>query len=264
LKELFEQAPVDMIASKPFPAGLFRRACRQLGLANYLEQAILLRDEEMAVGEWGADLARTDLVVERVRSTWNPAALTAQIQYLWPDDQEQALLLYTRPLGENLLTLVTSNDLALGTLRRIADALLQVMNDGEDEGADVDERIRATIALSNEPNGNGVYAIAWRPVEPMPKAMRQIVRESALRLARRKGCHLRFVGVASDHVHLVLHCPPQRKGSWAAFVFKRGIEQDIARRYGTTATLWQKGFLSDPSTDPIGGDELLAYLGHAP
>lgn len=267
--ELSVTVPADNEVASRLPAGDFRHACRQLGVFGCVEQAILVSDGNMVVGEWGANLRRAKLAAEHVRQTCDPSSQAIQIQYACLDGDRDGRLIYVKPVSDYLLTLVAREDTGLSRLRRVADSLAKML--GGDVGS-LEQRSQEpfsgrpalpdhSVSLQRT-DDHVAYAIAWRPVEPLPRAIRKIIRESVQRLARREGCQLSFIGVASDHVHLVLQCPSRRNGSWAAYAFKRGIEEDIANRFGTSASLWQKGFLADPSADPLGGEELLAYLNH--
>jgi len=264
-------APAVHDARSRLPAGAFRRACRQLGVSDCLEQAILVSDRAIVAGQSRADAAQVERIAEYVRSTCEVSSPAIQIQYTALDDASDGRLLYVKPLDDFLLVLVAGRDTAVSRLRRLADGLSKSLGQGGGGQKTLSEQLakfdqgshgHRAMAPPETEEAETVYAIAWRPVEPLPLGMRKIIRESAQRLARREGCQLNFIGVASDHVHLVLECPPRRKGAWAAYAFKRGIEEDIADRYGTSASLWQKGFLADLSASPLGGEELLAYLNH--
>lgn len=257
-----DHVPAPEGASISISGGRFRRACREMGLATHLEQALIIREREIVIDDWGADLERALSIAERVRSTWSGATNTSQIQYYYFGEDGEPLLLLTRPVSATLLTLAARPTMAVSRLRRYADELAgRLLNDGNSS-----TKPAATRKVAGQDYGtakDGAYAIAWRPVEPMSPTMRRAIREGAQRLARENGCHLSFVGVASDHVHLVLNCPSHRNGSWAAFAFKSGIEKEVWRRYDTTASLWRKGFLASPSTEPLAGAELLFYLDSA-
>ncbi len=254
-----EYAPAAGGASFSISDGRFRRACREMDLAAHLEQALIIREREIVTDDWAADSVRVASIAERVRSTWSGAKNTSQIQYYYFGEDGEPLLLLTKPVNAALLTLAARSTMAVSRLRRYADELTgRLLNNGNGparpaghEGAAKDGRAASDSA----------YAIAWRPVEPIPPAMRSSIREGVQRLARENGCHPSFVGVASDHVHLVLNCPSHRSSSWAAFAFKNGIEKEIWRRYDTTVSLWRKGYLANPSTEPLAGEELLVYLG---
>lgn len=252
----------------PAPAGAsifisgsqFRRACREMGLIAHLEQALIIRERETLTDDWAADSERADFIAQRVRATWSGATNTSQIQYYYFDGDGEPLLLLTRPVNASLLTLAARPTMAVSRLRRYADELsgrLSNIGYGSAEPA----AARKSAGQDNGAANDSAYAIAWRPVKPMMPAMRRAIRESVQRLARENGCHPGFVGVASDHVHLVLNCPSHRSSYWAAFTFKNGIERDIRRRYDTAAPLWRKGYLASPSTEPLAGEELLVYLG---
>jgi hypothetical protein len=242
-----------------------------LGVSDCLDQAILVSDRAIVAGQSRADAAQVERIAEYVRSTCEVSSPAIQIQYTALDDASDGRLLYVKPLDDFLLVLVAGRDTAVSRLRRLADGLSKSLGQGGGGQKTLSEQLakfdqgshgHRAMAPPETEEAETVYAIAWRPVEPLPLGMRKIIRESAQRLARREGCQLNFIGVASDHVHLVLECPPRRKGAWAAYAFKRGIEEDIADRYGTSASLWQKGFLADLSASPLGGEELLAYLNH--
>jgi hypothetical protein len=267
----------DRHADSRLPGSAFRRACRRLDVFGCLEQAILVSNEETVAGDWSADPSLAAIAAEHIRRTCDAASPAVQIQYTCLQAGDDGHLLYVKPAGDCLVALVAHNDVNLSRLRRLADCLAESLaRDDEPVQVEQDEspqpfdvRPAQSDHWPDLPSGYASsalaehsYAIAWRPVEPLPLGMRKIIQESARRLARREGCQLRFIGVASDHVHLVLQCPSRRKGSWVAHAFKRGIEQDIANRFGTSACLWQKGYLADASADPLGGEELLAYLSH--
>lgn len=248
----------DTIADGRLPSVAFRRACRQAAVFTSVEQALLVSDQEEVAGDLTGDPILVRAVAEHVRRTCDKATPGVQIQYAQVGERRGGRLLYVRWVDHYLLTLVAPSNTALGSLRRVAKRLVESLRTGNTAAVEVGQ---GRAAAGQPEQGDGfTYAIAWRPVEPLPKAIRKIIRDSAQQLALREGCQLDFIGVASDHVHLVLRCPWRRRGAWAASVFKRGIEEDISQRYGMRASLWQKGFLADPSNGPIDGEALLAYL----
>jgi REP element-mobilizing transposase RayT len=253
------QAQDAMDSVNPYQAPLFRRACRQLDPAGDLELAILLTPDGMTTSEMKIAPELEAAVAGRARTDWDQAARTVQIQYVHFDGYDDPLVLYSKPLGDSQIVLVARSDVLLGRLRQTAESLVRILSEGE-AGLSTNRAFTIESIARDDAGDNAVYAIAWRPVEPLPQAVRNVIRDSARNVARRNGCQLEFVGVASDHVHLVLRCPPQRSESWAAHLFKRGIEEDITRRFGTSAILWQKGYLADSSGHPIGGEALTAYL----
>jgi hypothetical protein len=248
-------APAAAGASIPISGGRFRRACREMGLKAYLEQALLIGEHEFVSSDWATDPVQASAFVERVRSTWSGETVTVQIQYLKVGQNGESILLLTRPVDGLLLTLAAGAAMPVSKLRQIADELTgRLLNGGTgSKWAAWTEEAAA--------KRDSAYAIAWRPVEPLPQAMRQVIRQDVQRLARENGCQLSFVGVASDHVHLVLRCPSHRSSSWAAFAFKRGIEQAISHNSSSVTGLWRRGYLACPSTEPLAGEELLLYLG---
>jgi hypothetical protein len=252
----------DRSHESQLPGGAFRRVCRQIEAFGCLEQALLVTDNELAVGDLGANAGLAEAAAVHTRRTCDQNSPAVQIQYAQLDGGGNGHLLYVMPVDDYLLVLVAASDTALGVLRHLAHRLAEALQARlAKDGRNVDGQVWAT---SRQPwrQNQSTFAIAWRPVEPLPLAMRKIIRESARRLSRQRGCQLHFIGVGSDHVHLVLECSRRRRGAWVAHAFKRGIEVDIARRYGTSAKLWQKGFLAYPSREPIGGEALLAYVNH--
>ncbi len=267
LTEPSDTETTDLAQDSRLPGNVFRRACRQLDVFSYVEQALLVSNREMVTGQWGGNPALANVVASHVRQTCHVASQAVQIQYTRLDAGDEGRLLYIKPVADYLVTLVAANDVSLSRLRQVADGLIDALSENNSRANGGEGRAQAAAGgrhdqLRQDKYAACAYAIAWRPAEPLPRVIRTLIRESAQRLARQEGCQLRFIGVASDHVHLVLQCPPRRRSSWAAFAFKRGIEQDIADRFGTSASLWQKGFLADPSSNPLGGEELLAYLNH--
>ena len=233
-----------------------RRICRELDLVSHLEQIFLIGDAGILTCGRIMDPAIADGLVKRVRSTWDAKTQTAQIQYAQLSKYDEPLVLFTRPLATFLLTLAARSETSVSVLSHDAELLSARLLLSPDLGSTSENRRAADVT--------GAYAIAWRPVEPMSRAMRQAVKLSAEEVAKEKGCHLTFVGVASDHVHLVMRCPPRRTSSWAAHSFKSAIEEDIQRQFDIPVGLWRKGYLASPSAEPLAGEELLTYLSGAP
>lgn len=228
----------------------FQQVCRELGLTSRLEQILLIEGSKLLTCGKATDPDLVNELKKRVLSTWDDETQTAQIQYFQLDKYDEPLMLFTRPVGGFLLTLVTQAKTSVGLVSSNADSLsIRLLRD---VGA-APENGRAAREIA-------AYAIAWRPVKPMSRDMRQAVQVSARRLARENGCYLTFVGVASDHVHLVMHCPAHRSSSWAAHAFKNGIQEDVRRQFEITVELWHKGFLASSSAEPLAGEELLTYL----
>jgi hypothetical protein len=250
--------PAKPVNNAPRTAGVFtsistdhfQRVCRELDLASRLEQVLLIGGGEFLTCGRVIDPVMADDLAKRIRSTWDVETLTAQIQYVQSRKYDKPLLLFTRPLAAFLLTLAAPIETSISVLSRDADLL----------GARLLRDFGRTPKNDRAADATGDYAIAWRPAEPMSRTMRQAVEISARNLAEVNGCRLTFVGVASDHVHLVLHCPPHRTSSWAAHSFKSGIQEDVRRQFDVSNDLWLKGFLASQSTEPLAGEELLIYL----
>jgi hypothetical protein len=255
-------SPTTLAASGHFRPGTFQRVYGRLRLSRYLEQALLVSGNDVVIGDVNADSSLTQATADLVRAAWEAVPPRVQILYSSVIEQEDPRLVYIKPLDVYRLTMVAKND-------RSPRVLGQLANEVVDSLLDAEGRRRASQDISNETGAayapdkdHATYAIVWRPVEPLPRSLRTFIRESAQRLARNKGLRIHFVGVASDHVHLVVECRAGCAASRVAYLFKKGIEEDITDRYGTSVSLWQKGFLADPSTDPIGGEALLAYLSY--
>ncbi len=246
-------APRTAGALTSVSAGDFERICRDTGLSSRLEQILVTTDEQVLSCGRAGDPELADELAHRVRSTWDDETRTAQIQFVQLSTHEEPLLLFTRPVADFLLTLAAQVETPINFLSRSADLLGACLPDG----------VNGTSKDEWEADPAGTLAIAWRPVKPMSRAMRQAAMLSARNLAQETGCHLTFVGVASDHVHLVMHCPPHRTSSWVACQFKSRIQEDIQRQFDASIDLWAKGFLASPSAEPLAGEELLFYLGSA-
>ncbi|UCG23703.1 MAG: transposase [Chloroflexota bacterium] len=248
-----QNAPIAAGAVTSISGDDFWRICRELDLASRLEQILLLTDGGILSCGRIVDPIMADDLAKKIWSTWDVETHTAQIQYVRLNGNDEPLLLFTKPVSASLLTLAARIETSISVLSRNADLLsARLLRE-------------AGRALKNGQAARVVdaYAIAWRPVEPMSRALRQAVKMSLSNLAQESGCRLTFVGVASDHVHLVMHCPPHKTSSWAAHTFKGCIQEDIQRLTGDTIDLWRKGFLASPSTEPLPGEELLAYLSDA-
>ena len=253
--------PAHPVSESPRTAGTvasisavhFRRICHELGLASRLELVLLIKDRECLTCGRLMDPVIAEDLMKRIRSTWDVDTHTAQIQYVQLSKCDAPLLLFTIPLAASLLTLAARIETSISVLSRNADSLSACLLRGA--GSLPDSGEKADVI--------GAYAIAWKPVEPMSRAMRQAVESSVRNLAQEKGCHLTFVGVATDHVHLVINCPAYKTSSWVAYSFKSGTQRDIRRQFDLSNDLWREGFLASASAEPLAGEELLTYLNGA-
>lgn len=255
-------SPTPTEASGHSWPGSLQHVYRRLNLSRYLEQALLVSGSDVVIGDVNADATLVQATADLVRATWEAVPPRAQILYSSVTEREDPRLVYIKPLDLYRLALVARNDWSPRVLGQLADELADSLLGADGRGMASQTVATETGAAYVPDMKQTTYAIVWRPVEPLPRSLRKFIRESAQRLASNKGLRLHFVGVASDHVHLVVECRAGRTASWVAYLFKKGIEEDITDRYGTSVSLWQKGFLADPSTNPIGGEALLAYLSY--
>jgi hypothetical protein len=105
-----------------------------------------------------------------------------------------------------------------------------------------------------------IYAIAWRPIEPLKSSMKIAVQQIIQQLAGNYGCLLTYLLVESNIVHIVVDCPSGRGSGWVAHTFKEGVEKSIEAQFGVEITLWSKGYFATESHQPLSGAILDLFL----
>ncbi|MDX1687858.1 MAG: hypothetical protein R3248_07730 [Candidatus Promineifilaceae bacterium] len=232
-----------------------------------LEDEVLtaLLSEEKALLAHGGTLNEEQAmaIARRLAETWE-LTHTAQIQFIRLPSRTSDLLLYTRPVGEQiLLTLAARPNTLVGKLRRQADAIAArlgpLVNGGLAGGSGRSANV-ASGRRSQAAAEQTSYAIVWRPREPLSEMLHIPLRRALERIAETNACVLTHLDVDEDLVHVVVACPPGRTSAWAAHLFKQGAEAEIQKHFGMEAPLWEKGYHATESAEPLEQKELNLFL----
>lgn len=192
-----------------------------------------------------------------INMSWRPSN-TAQIQFLRLPDRSTDLLTYTRPVADNLLTLVAFPDVPISQLRQQADELALRLSDNlliQNELHTITSHV-----ITPEIHAIPSFAIAWRSVEPLPTMLHIPLRRAMERLAEANACILSHLEIRSELVHIVVQAPPGRNSAWVAHVFKNGAEEEIQKQFGVRAHLWNKGYYAIESSTPLNDDDFALFL----
>ena len=251
---------------RPGLAGL-QRACQELGLnsgSSAVQMAILSFGEQL-IGYCGQGRKSQALtVVALIDRNWQKGQYNAQLQYLQLPDYYDARLLYSRLVGGAVLSLVAEPEISISDLRKTADKLAQHLSGSKQKPSETARSHFTAIGRSNglnlEERPSSTFAIAWRPVKPLPAILQKVVSRTIPALAKENGCRLHHLSVTPTIVHLVVACPNGKTAAWAVFCLKSGINQQIQQQFGTRSSIWRKGFYAVESDQPLQEAELNMLL----
>jgi CheY-like chemotaxis protein len=269
LEEVLRQALTQPVTPVPAPGALRQRhldgqrvdspaiiaALKEADLSELVQTAVFARGSKL-IGYWGGlSDAEATTVAQQVGHTWDSRPGQVQVQFLHLPAHSGDMLLYTRCIIDRfLLTLVGIPETPINELRRRADRLAHILSDtlaGQPAVTDSD---------GFDTQARPVYAIVWRPVQPLPTALFIPLRRIIERLAASNGCILTYVEVRAELVHLVVNCPPGQSSSWAAFLFKSGTEEAIQQEFGLTVNLLRSGYYAEETADPLPEAELRLFF----
>ncbi|MEJ2747721.1 MAG: hypothetical protein P8183_07395 [Anaerolineae bacterium] len=238
-------------------------ALQQANLGK-LVQTVIFANKTNLLAHWGdLNITQAATVALIAGEKWQAKPHGTVIQFIHLAAKPGDLLLYSRSVAaEYLLTLVALPETPTRELRQQARALatnLELVLQGKTLQ---DVRAETMAAATSDPQTS--YAIIWRPIRPIPKALHIPLRRAIERLATANACTLTFANVHERLIHLVVTCPPGRDSTWAAYLFKNGSENTIQREYGVAASLWDTGFYAVESSDPLSEAELNLFLEREP
>jgi hypothetical protein len=244
-----------------------QQACRDAGLilgSSAVQMAVVSFGEQL-IGFCGRGRESQALaVVALISRSWQKGQYTAQLQYLQLPDYYDARLIYSRVVAGAVLSLVAEPETSVTNLRKIADHLARHLSGTKEELADIAQSRFTATGRSNgsspEERPSATFAIAWRPVKPLPAILQKVVQDTIPILAKENGCRLHHLSVTATIVHLVIVCPTGKTAAWAIFFLKSGINQEIQRQFGTQTSIWHKGSYATESDQPLNEAELNMLL----
>lgn len=235
-------------------------ALQQAKLGRLIQSAVFFKGSRVLAhyGELNATQAAT--VALQAGGDWENSPHSVRIQFIRLPTRAGDMIVYTQRVeADFLLTLVALPETPVSELRAQSDSLVAGLRDilaGR-------ERLeREAPKRDGQANNRRSFAIVWRPVEPLPTSLHIPLRRAMARLAVANGCSLRYIEVQSELVHMVVTCPPGRDSAWAAYLFKNGSEATIQQEFNVEASLWDTGYYSAESTEPLSVAELNIFLEH--
>ncbi|MFZ0546060.1 MAG: transposase [Candidatus Promineifilaceae bacterium] len=265
-----EQMPATLITEPVWRPGLarFQDACQEAGLFadNSPAQMAVLASAEQLIGFSGrGNETQAQAVVELVKQSWQKGQFTAQLQYLQLPDYYDARLIYSRAISGTVLSLVAEPDTSVTDLRRLADQLAQRLSGPREVSNESTTSRFNALTKSNgiaheEKTPSATFAIAWRPVKPLPILLQNVVQDCVSTLADENGCQVHHLSVMPTMVHLVIECPLGKTAAWAVFFLKSGINNEIQQQFGVQSSIWRKGFYATESEQPLNEAELNLLL----
>lgn len=244
-----------------------QKACREAGLtadSSAVQMAVVSFGEQL-IGFCGRGQESQALaVVVLINRTWQKGQYTAQFQYLQLPDYYDARLIYSRVVAGAILSLVADPETPVTALRKMADRLARYLSGTKEELTEMAPSHPTTIGRSNgsnlEERPSATFAVAWRPIKPLPPILQKVVQDTITVLAQENGCRLRHLAVTPTIVHLVIACPAGKTAAWAVFLLKSGVNEKIQRQFGTNSTIWHKGSYATESDQPLNEAELNMLL----
>jgi len=261
-KEAADLPPVETDEEAAGPLTLVESLQSTL-LEDEVMTALLSQKEELLAHGGTLNEEQASAIVRLLAETWEPTH-TAQIQFIRLPSRTSDLLLYTRPVGDQvLLTLAARPNTLVGKLRRQANAIAGRVGSLVNGGPVGDPGRQAAVVPvrgGRETGEQTSYAIVWRPREPLNEMLHIPMRRALERIAETNACVLTYLDVDEDLVHVVAACPPGRTSAWVAHLFKQGAEAEIQKQFGMEAHLWEKGYYATVSDEPLEQKELNLFL----
>jgi hypothetical protein len=241
-------------------------ACQELGLneRSLIEMVVLAANGHL-IGYFGSGSdSQAYAVVELTSESWQNGLVTAQIQFLQLPDHYDARLIYSRRVSGAILSLVAEPEMAVGEVRQTAEKLARLLSDPDHRTA---ERAAHQLLVNKagkgtgaDPNSSTTFAIAWRPVKPLPGLLQGFVRDCITLQVKEYGCQLSHLSITAIIIHLVIACPAGKTAAWATYQLKSDINSEIQRRFGVKSSIWRKGFYAAESSRPLNEAELKMLL----
>ncbi|MGD2048498.1 MAG: ABC transporter permease subunit, partial [Chloroflexota bacterium] len=128
-----DEEPIDQQASMgekfkyshPVEVNELHKICAETNMSDGVENVILSKGRQVLSCSTAIDHDLLHKVIACVDNSWESDKGYAQVQYFNVDGPPKNFLLYTRPSGDALLTIVAKSGASIGTIREQADAIAQ-------------------------------------------------------------------------------------------------------------------------------------------
>lgn len=253
----------------PASPGLIRlhKACEEVGIntADSPVKLVVLSHGPRVVGCCGRN-SETDAqaVADMMNENWPGRQVTAHLQYLYLADEKNVYWVYSRAVAGAILSLVAEPDTMVGDMRKVANRLARLLSDEGEETAEAAPEYFTTVGRVNgsrvKSSLPSTFAVAWRPIKPLPTALEKIVQSCIVKLAEENNCRLHHLLVTPELVHIVISCPAGKTAAWVVFLMKSGINDKVQEQFGIHSTIWHKGFYAVESDKPLNKAELMMVM----
>ena len=109
-------------------------AMRAVEPGDELLQVVLSKGAEVLACEGKLPLAQAQAVAGQTSKSWDKNSQAVQIQFLELNQKNDPVLLYTRPIGSLLLTLVARPNAPISDIRRQADQIAARLTSSRENG----------------------------------------------------------------------------------------------------------------------------------
>lgn len=257
-------------SAPPLPISQMRDILKQAITDESIENSLIALETGLVVSRGALSERLAAAIAVIVRHCWNDASFPVQVQFLHLPTLSGDHVVYAQRVQaeghgqpELLLILLARPSISMGVLREQADGAAQRLR----VASDAVMPSAALLAANGEVVGDGEdanversYAIAWHPVAPLPAVLHIPLRRVLERLANAGSCHLHYLNITPDLVHMVATCPPGGNSIWLAQHFKNGSETEIQKQFGVNARLWARGYFARESNTPLSSAEINLFL----
>ena len=184
--------------------------------------------------------------------------LSGQLQFVHLPTRMNALLLYSHALGDGrLLTVAAQPSAVITRLRAEAATLAATVAAPADPSESQTSAPRKAMPVvppvpsrrkvpEDGPEGEQLFTISWRARSPLPDVLHVPLRRALKKIAVTHGCTLPALTISGEQIYLVIACPPDRDGDWAAKLLREGTERAIQEQFGVDAHMWEPAYLVRP------------------
>lgn len=235
-------------------------ALHTISLEDKVLTVLISRGQQLLAHTGTLTNDQASLIAEQVATNWQPGN-SAQIQFARLPSRTSDLLLFTRSVADDLLTLAAQSDTAIGQVRHQAEAVLEEVAPflGGITAPGQPGRVAVPVPSRKRPAINS-FAVIWGTRRALPDGLHKPLAEIVRGLAESHSCTLSFIDITSSFVHLVVTCPSSRNSAWVASMFKRESETALQEHFAWEPGLWAPGYYATTSTEPLSQAELNLFL----
>ncbi|GAB4158436.1 MAG: hypothetical protein Fur0021_28290 [Candidatus Promineifilaceae bacterium] len=270
LRQRVQPMAAAQTSAPPLPISQMRDVLKQTITDESIENSLIALETGLVVSRGALSERLAAAIAVIVRHCWNDASFPVQVQFLHLPTLSGDHVVYAQRVQveghgqpELLLILLARPSTSMGVLREQADRAVQrlrVARDAVMSPAALPAANREIMSDGESGRVERSYAIAWHPVAPLPAVLHIPLRRVLERLANAGSCHLHYLNITPDLVHMVATCPPGGNSIWLAQHFKNGSEAEIQKQFGVNAQLWARGYFARESNTPLSSAEINLFL----